>query len=592
MFIRKFILKARQNEMISQFKILFHSPFICENPSPLFAAPDVASSRIQCFRKFGNLGIKNAKAVEVSECQQSISVPSNRISRFARNDAQIALCDYLHLTRGFTYTDAEHMSKNSPTFLRNLVSMVNFDDKDQNLSKALSKLLRFCPINEFEPFLESMGLSSSEVTSLLPRDLMFLEDDRLLLDNFHVLCDYGIPRTQMGKIYKQAPTVFRYQCGILFAKLKAYEDLGLSRRTVTNLVISCPLILVGDVDKDLIGVLDKVRAVGLESDWIGCYLSSEHTYNLTRMHTALIFLEEIGYVRIEMGDLIRQNPELLFEGSGKTIYGLIGRLLKLGLKMQEVYCLIRKNPEILSPKSVKNLCGVLYFLFEIEMEAEYIAKIVSNHLQLLVSYSLEGRRSVLNTFNGDKPRLREIIKENPVTLFSLASKPAVNGTKGIYSQNPSSHLDRIRFLLKLGYTENSDELTKALKKFRGRGDQLQERFDCLVQAGLDCNVVSNMIKQAPDVLNQSKEVLEKKISFLKSSGYSLESIVRFPSYLGYDMKRIQRRISMYLWLRQNGLAKPMVSLSTLLACADSRFMKFFVDIHPEGPAKWEHLGKS
>lgn len=590
MFISKFSSKARRKEMISQFKILLNSPFVCENSSPLYAAPDL--TRILCLRKFGNLGTKNAKAVEISECQQSISVPSNRISRFARNDAQLALFDYLHSTRGFTYTDAEHMSKNSPTFLRNLLSMVNFDDKNQNLSKALSKLFRFCPINEFEPFLESMGLSSSEVASLLPRDLMFLEDDSLLLDNFHVLCDYGIPRTQMGKIYMQAPTVFRYQRGVLLVKLKAYEDLGLSRRTVIKLATSCPLILVGDVNKDLNGILDKVRAVGLESDWIGCYLSSKHTYNLTRMHATLIFLEEIGYVKIEMRDLIRQNPELLFEGSGEKIYGLIGRLLKLGLKMEEVYCLIRKNPEILSPKSVKNLCGVLHFLFEIEMETEYIAKIVSDHLHLLVSYSLEGPRSILSTFNGDRQRLAEVIKENPVKLFSLASKPAVNGTKGIYSQNPSSHLDRTRFLLKLGYPENSDELTKALKKFRGRGDQLQERFDCLVQAGLDCNIVTDMIKQAPAVLNQSKEVLEKKIYFLKSSGYSVESIVKFPSYLGYDMKRIQRRLSMYLWLRQNGLAKPMVSLSTLLACADSRFMKFFVDIHPEGPAKWEDLRKS
>lgn len=591
MIISKISLRARR-KMISQCKILFNSPFVCEKPSPLYTAPDVTSLRIQCFRKFGNLGIKNDKAAEISECRQSISVPLSRISRFARNDAEAALFDYLHSTRGFTSTDAEHMSKNSPRFLRNLVSMVNVDDKDQNVSKALSKFFRFCPINEFEPFLESMGLSPSEVTSLLPRDGMFLEDDRLLLDNYHVLCDYGIPRTQMGKIYKQEPTVFRYQCGVLLAKLKAYEDLGLSRLTVVKLVTSCPLILVGDLNKDLIGVLDNLKAVGLESDWIGCYLSSKHTYNLTRMHATLIFLEEIGYVRIEMGDLIRRNPELLFEGSGKQTYVLIGRLLKLGLKMQEVYCLIRKNPAILSPKSMKNLCDALYFLFEIEMEAEHITKIVSDHLQLLVSHSLEGSRSVLNNFDGDKQRLREVIQENPVELFSLASKSSVTGSNRIYSQNPSSHLDRTRFLLKLGYTENSDEMTKALKKFRGRGDQLQGRFDCLVQAGLDCNVASDMIKQAPTVLNQSTEVLEKKISFLKSSGYSIESIVRFPSYLCYDMKRIQRRISMYLWLRQKGLAKPMVSLSTLLACADSRFMKFFVDIHPEGPAKWEHLRKS
>lgn len=160
-------------------------------------------------------------------------------------------------------------------------------------------------------------------------------------------------------------------------------------------------------------------------------------------------------------------------------------------------------------------------------------------------------------------------------------------------QSPSKHLEKTTFLLRLGYVENSDEMFKALKLFRGRGDQLQERFDCLVQAGLDCNVVSNMIKQAPSVLNQTKYVIEKKIDCLRNClGYPLQSVVAFPSYLCYDIERIDLRFSMYVWLRDKGAAKSNSSLSTILACSDARFVKYFVDVHPEGPAQWERLRKS
>ncbi|CAI9768892.1 unnamed protein product [Fraxinus pennsylvanica] len=156
-------------------------------------------------------------------------------------------------------------------------------------------------------------------------------------------------------------------------------------------------------------------------------------------------------------------------------------------------------------------------------------------------------------------------------LFSLASKSDIY-RNDVASKNPSKYLEKTEFLLRIGYVENSDEMAKALKRFRGRGDHLQERFDCLVQAGLDYNVVSSMVKQAPTTLNQMKDVLEKKIDCLKNYlGYPVSSIVAFPSYLCYDIERIMLRFSMYAWLREKGAAKPLLSVSTLLACSDARF---------------------
>lgn len=239
----------------------------------------------------------------------------------------------------------------------------------------------------------------------------------------------------------------------------------------------------------------------------------------------------------------------------------------------------------------KNIWKALYFLFEIGMVTDHIAKFIHTHIQLLASHSLKGPKTVLRSFNGDRQKLFQVMSEDPSKFFALASKSNISSIEQIRAKNPGKLLQKTAFLLKLGYIENSDEMGKALKKFRGRGDQLQERFDCLVQAGLDSNVVAEMIRQAPTALNQSKDVLEKKIACLIGSGYPIESIAAFPSYLCYDIERINRRFNMYLWLKERGAVKPMISPSTLLACSEARFTKYFIDVHPEGPLKWESLKK-
>ncbi|KAJ8549253.1 hypothetical protein K7X08_032960 [Anisodus acutangulus] len=455
---------------------------------------------------YANFVISNNAKVSVPELTTqppiSLALTVNKISRVARSDAQSALFDYLHCTRGFNYVDAEHISKNSPHFVQTLLTKV---DNDQDVARALTRFFIYHPINEFEPFLESLWLKQSELTSMLPRNLIFLSDDHVLLDNYHVLCDYGIPRIKIGKIYMEATEIFGYENGVLGMKLRAYEELG------------------------------------FENDWTGGYLSNKHSYNWGRMLNTLHFLNEVGYSYEKMATLCKMNPTFLFEGSGKQIYVLVGQLLKLGLKMNDVYLLFCSNPNILSLKCAKNLWHALYFLLEIGLETEKIANIVSTHIQLLGSHSLKGPKTVLRDFKGDKCRLCQTIKADPLNLFRLASKSKFDVDQ-MTSQNPGKLFEKTSFLLRLGYLENSDEMAKALKQFRGRGDQLQERFDCLVNAGLDCNVVINMIKQCPMTLNQSKNVLEKKIDLLKTYlGYPVESIVSFPSYLCYDADRVHLR---------------------------------------------------
>ncbi|GMN60295.1 hypothetical protein TIFTF001_029391 [Ficus carica] len=514
----------------------------------------------------------------------------SRVSRTARTVAQEALFDYLHCTRNFNFTDAEHISKNCPTFVQNLLSEI---DTERDIAQELTRYFRYHPINEFEPFFESLGLKTSELPLILPRHLMFLSDNSSMLENFHVLCDYGIPRSKIGRMYREAKEIFGYDYGVLHLKLQAYEKLGLSRPTVIKLVSSCPLLLVGDVNSEFVEVLQRLQELGIENDWIGGYITGRKTYSWKRMIDTLDFLRKVGYREEQIGTLFKTNPTLLLEDSGTRVYVMFGRLLKLGLSVNVVCFLFNQNPKVLSSKCLKNLLQAVDFLFDIGMPVEDIAEIVSKHMVSLGSSSLKGPRTVCKELKVQRDRLCQIIKADPLKVFRLASKLENRSSEQVPCPSPGKHLEKASFLVRLGYVENSDEMAKALKTFRGRGDQLQERFDCLVRAGLDCNVVADIIRHAPMVLNQSKDVIEKKIDYLTNClGYPLESVTAFPTYLCYDMERINLRFSMYSWLRERGAAKPMLKLSTLLACSESRFVKYFVVVHPEGPAMWETLKSS
>lgn len=521
-----------------------------------------------------------------------------RISRAGRSDAQNALFEYLHGTRSLHFTDAEHMSKNCPVFLQNLLSRF---ENEHDKGRSLTKFLRYNPINEFEPFFESLGLKPSEFYSLLPRNLMYLSDDDILLENYHVLCNYGVPRSKIGKMYKEGTKMFRYGYGVLSSKLQAFENLGLTKPTIIKLITCCPSLLVGDIDVEFLQVLNKLKSIGVELDWIrGCF-SDKSMYSWNRILEMLNFLDGMGCDKRDLASLIKKYPKFIFDDSGKKIYILVAMLLKLGLKMNGILTLFLQYPRILLGNFTKNLWQSVHFLAEIGMEAEDIANMLCSHPQVLGSCSCKRPDVVLKTLNMPAKKLCGIIKKDPSqfnTLVSRKKSNVVNLPKvdGIFLQ------EKTDFLLQLGFVENSDEMAKALSKFRGRGDQLQERFDCVVNAGLDYHTVSEMIKAVPPILNQSTDVIEKKIDYLLNElGYSLESLAAFPTFLCYNMEKISRRFSMYKWLTEQGIVIPTknrkmvqnrAALSTILACSDARFEKYVVNLHPEGPKKWKMLKRS
>jgi hypothetical protein len=534
---------------------------------------------------------RTKRAVQSEKCEsldEASSANSKIVSKFSRprrKKGQAALLDYLHSTRSIQFLDAENMSRNSPHFLEKLLKRV---ENEEDSERSIARLLRYHPINEFEPFFESLGLKPSEYVPLLPRDLMFLSDDKLLLENYQLLCNYGIARNNIGKIYKEAKEVFRYDYGVLSSKLQAYEEQGLSRSTIIKFIVSSPYLLVGNVNVEFVQVLEQLKSFGMEVSWIEGHLLEGTTYNWSQMFGLLCLFRKVGCSEEQLAGLIAKNPSLLFEGSGDRTLSLIGFLLKFGFTMDQIHLMFLQFPRIQVGKFVLNLRLCFLFLNEIEMEVTEIGKIVCSHALLLGSCTLKKTNSLLANLNVGKKRLCKIVQENPQELNNWVLGNRVKPLP----RTGEDLIEKSKFLLNLGFVENSDKMKAAFKVFRGKGDELQERFDCIVKAGLKQKDVSEMIKVSPQVLNQKKDVIQMKIDFLVNDlGYPISSLVTFPSLLSYTCQRVNLRLSMYNWLKDQGKADPRLSLSTVVACSDDTFRKQYVNRHPRGPQVWQDLKK-
>ncbi|BBH07433.1 Mitochondrial transcription termination factor family protein, partial [Prunus dulcis] len=439
---------------------------------PIF--PNAQTLRLYSSRR----GLETENSVNLENTLTSNGENAARISRVIIKEAQAALLDYLHCTRGLQFMDAENMSKNSPHFLEKLLRRVDNENEDE-VGWSIARYLRYHPINEFEPFFESLGLKPSEYVPYLPRSLMFLTDDGLLLHNYTVLCRYGIARNKIGKIYKEAIEVFQYDFEVLPSKLQAYEELGISQSALIKFIVASPYLLIGDVNAAFVEVLEILKSSGFETCWIEENLLEEHSYNWSRMLEVLHWFSEKGCSDEQLG---------------------------------------------------------------IEMEVAEIGKIIRSHPLLLGSIAIKKTNTLLTGLNVGKKRLSRYIQENPEELKNLVLGRRVEPLPAA-KEDQKSKAQKLEFLLDKGFVENSNKMKAALKVFRGKGTELKERFDCIVNAGLDRKDVCKMIEVSPQILNLKKGVIEKKIDFLVNHlGHPVSSLASFPSYLSYRTERVKFRV--------------------------------------------------
>ncbi|XP_010520054.1 PREDICTED: transcription termination factor MTEF18, mitochondrial-like isoform X2 [Tarenaya hassleriana] len=483
-----------------------------------------------------------------------------RIRPSVRKKAEAAFFDYFYVTKAFPFLVAECMSRTAPAFLENPLKKLN---ARADIAKSISGYLLFHPINEFEIFFESLGLKQTEYRNLLPGDKMFLNEDYLMLENYHILYNYGIAHEKIGKIYMEATEVFGYKNGALASKIGAYEDLGLSKTCVSKLIVCSPSVLIGDRNVELANVLEILKSVGFDDSWLEESLLEDESYDWSIVLRTMNLLREIGFDKDELFGLIRKHPRLIFESSGDWTLILVGFQTKLGSSKTEIQSLFQTLPQIEVGKFVSNLRGCFLLLNELEMKPGQIGK----------------------------RRICQIILENPEEMKKWALRSKLQQLPRSEEKVKSEKM-KIQFLLDIRYVEDLKDMDRAFKKFCCKGSELRKRYDFIVSLGLNEKDVRKMVKARPQILNRGTDIIQAKVDYLvKELGYPLSSLMDFPYYLVMSLELIKLRFSMYSWLKGKEKVDLKFTIGTILGSSEKYFVKRFVTRHPEGPKHWADLNK-
>ncbi|CAH8388752.1 unnamed protein product [Eruca vesicaria subsp. sativa] len=573
---------------------------LTRNPKSLTSLLNWVSRKVSIFKPQPSINPRSLTTGAATTLDKATTskLPRNEIRRMA----QVAMFDYFYNNRGLQFLIAESMSQNAPLFNDNLLKKLHSSNDayasascGEEVVRTITRFLLYHPVNEFEPFFESLGLKPSEFSRLVPCDKMFLSEDVFLLENYHVFWNYGIDREKMGKIFKEAREVFGYESGVLVSKIQGFEGLGFSKFFVSKLIVCSPRILIGGVDVEVVRVIEMLRGMGFGLDWVEENLSEEGSYDWRCVYRCLSFLRELCVDESELCELIKNRPGLVFEDSGEWTLVLAGFQTKLGCSRKELASLFLRLPESQElRKCVSNLRHCLLFLEGIKMEAYEIGKIFRSHSHWLGVSRLKHTSTFLNTLKGGKKRLCQVIQENPEEMkkWSMGLRVQPLPGTGVVDIVGSKAM-KTQFLLELGYKENSEEMEKALRCFRGRGSELRERFDFLLSLGLNEKEAKDMVRTSPDVLTQASDVLEAKVNYLVNElGYPLSTLVAFPSCLKYTLERMKLRFAMYYWLQDRGKAASKLAISTILVYSDKSFVTRFVNRHPDGPKHFEELKKT
>ncbi|KAK4768966.1 hypothetical protein SAY86_027116 [Trapa natans] len=417
---------------------------------------------------------------------------------------------------------------------------------------------------------------------------MFLSDCDWVLTNYLVLCNYGIGTCKIGRIYKNRKEIFEQEHGVLLRNIQAYENLGVSQRLMVKAILCSPCLLIGHTNKTFVEVLERLGVLGFKKGWIEGQLCESGGYRWSQILELLCLFSQMGFTNEQLYGLIKRNPRILFEDSGARTFSLIGFLVKFGSTRNNIQNVFLESPKMNVGKFLSNLKQCFIFLTDIDMEAEEIDRIIRSEAPLLGLATLKKANSMLVNLNVGKKRLCDIIKKNPKEMRNWVLGVKVTPLPGVPDE--ISMLERRKFLLRLGMVNGSKNVEKMVKSFRGRGQELQERFDCIVKSGLDVKDVREMVRVSPQILNQTKEVIEMKIDFLVHEiKHPILSLKRFPSYLSFKIERIKVRLMMFKWLSDRRVAHPNLALSTIIACSDGAFEKLYVMRHPEGLKVWHNL---
>ncbi|CAN1146059.1 Transcription termination factor MTEF18, mitochondrial [Linum perenne] len=522
-----------------------------------------------------------------------ISKIPQKYRRRAIKDAQQVLTDYLHATKSLPYTFAEHISKNSAKSLSNLMSNVDFSVSD-DFSKSLRKFLRYHPINELEFFYESLGIDYNEVRGLLPVDKFFFSEDGCALEVACALSGFGFPWNKLGMLYKEEIDIFTKSPEEITSRLHRFKGYGFGNTSVIGICMAFPYVLNGEFGEEIDALFNDLKIVFVDFDLGNCVEGNiDGWYGICRK---LRLFYDLGCEKGKVGELMGRSRNIFTDFSDDVLTDKVDYFCRLGVGNMEVALLLLEKPQLLVFDLGTQVISVEQLLRHVGLSAEQLATVYEQYPYALGRNKMMNLPHVLQAMdlhiwffdrlkNGDHHLLGSYVMSDVVEDHDIEF---ADGLKRIQvSRTPVHTMSKLDFLHGIGFGENALTI-KVINFVHGTKKELQERFDCLLNAGIKFSKLCQIIRIMPKILNQSPDLIEKKLHYLcKEMGSSLQYLDSFPAFLNFNLeKRIKPRYRFHLWLMGKGLSSSKYSIGSIVATSEKNFIHRLYGIHPAIPKHW------
>ncbi|WOL10209.1 hypothetical protein Cni_G18963 [Canna indica] len=519
----------------------------------------------------------------------------------ALEEAQQLLTDYLHSTRALPYAHADYIASHAPFALSALVAQVPFppDAAPADLEPFLRRFLSFRPINEFDFFFESIGLPPSSFRSAAYSRSIFLSDDAPLLAAVSALVHFGFPWTKLGLLYREQLSIFSSDADHLVDRLRALEGRGFHRVCVIGICLAFPSVLCADADPggEIDLLLQDLRNVFIDFGLAGCVPEDNVDVFLQVSRKIRVFYD-LGSRMGTMGDLMGRNSRIFLELDEAAIAQKLNFFIRLGMETEKVGPFILKCTEVLDYDLENPSIAMPEYLKCLGLDEEEVNLLSRKYGYVMGKNMLGNLPWIMRAMNLHKWFMSRILDGHYHYLSSsfvsatshdkTLESAFLQGLERVKSLKKEQYLDtKLEFLLSIGFGENKFTI-KSLSVINGTKDQLQERFNCLLELGIEYSKLCKMISATPKILNQSKEMLHDKVNFLCNDlGCSLAYLDSFPAFLCFDLEnRTKPRYKMLNWLKEHGLLKKPFAPATVLANSERRFMVNLYNVHPAAPKQW------
>ncbi|XP_060218954.1 transcription termination factor MTEF18, mitochondrial [Lycium barbarum] len=506
--------------------------------------------------------------------------------------AQEVLTDYFHNTRSLPFTFAEYIGKNSRFSLLGLVSKVPFSRN--RFPNSIQRFLRYHPINEFEFFFESIGVNYVEISPMLHLNKCFLCEDSKVFNAACALACFGFPWNKLGILFKREVSIFSKEPCELKERLSHFERYGYGSIAVIGICLAFPHVLGerSDFLDEIDMLFDDLKRVFLDFNLASCVEGNVDSWFEICRKIAMFY--ELGCEKGKIGELMGRNKSIFVDYSEELLAQKIGFFRRLDVRKEEVGLLVLSKPEILSFDLEVRVISTVGFLKHFGLGVNKLKLTAQTYQYIMGRNRIANVPHILRSLDLSEwffDRLKNgghgLLCSYVIGSVEVDEDYAEHLQKIQASRTPVYTLRKLDFLHGIGFGENKLTM-KVLSKLHGPGVELQERFDCLLNGGVNFSTLCKMLTVAPKILNQKAEILEQKIKFLfQDMGLSQEELCAFPACLCYDLeKRIIPRCQFHRWLREQDWCPYEYSLASIVATSDKMFMARITDIHPDAPKKW------